>query len=540
MVPARSPSSFLERIVFMTTETLATERLDLRARLVIAALMLGLFISALDFMIMTVALRTIADQLGGLSFQGWATSAYVIASTVTAPLYGRLADRFGGQRLYLVALGLFLAGSALCALSGSMFELAVWRAVKGLGGGGLMTLALTIMADMLSPELRTRYAAWSGVVFTTASLLGPAIGGFFADIGEIAGFAGWRWMFLVNLPLGLLTFAMIAAFAPRKIGREGTPVDMAGACLLVLSVTPLLIALDLGMRNGPVLVTLALSAIGLVSLVLLIGVQLRKGDDALLPPRLFGHRAFLALNGLNVALGMGLFIAAAVVPLYLQIVKGFPPTVAGLLLVPQSLMTTIAALVADKLAVATGRYRALLVAALIMQAVASIGWIVANPDTPVWLLVGIVTIYGAGMGIALQILLVAMQNAVPPSALGLANGLYGFGRQLGGAVGAVLGTLVLFHFADPAVHQALANLNDDLLRTVPADESTQSVVAAARGLARLNLDDTGFIERLDPVLAAPIRWGFSEAKTKVFSLALVLFTVALAAAVFVSNRNQFN
>jgi len=384
--------------------------------------MLGLFISALDFMIMTVALRTIADQLGGLSFQGWATSSYVIASTITAPLYGRLADRFGGRRIYMAALGLFLSGSSLCALSGSMLDLALWRAVKGLGGGGLMTLALTIMADMLSPELRTRYAAWSGVVFTTASLLGPAIGGFFAGMDEISGFAGWRWMFLINLPLGLLPLLAVAAFAPRKAGREGRPVDLAGAALMGLSVTPLLVALDLGMRSGSAPVTLGLMAVGLVSLALLVRVQLFKGDDALLPPRLFQHRAFLALNGLNITLGMALFVAAAVVPLYLQIVKGFPPTVAGLLLVPQSLMTTVAALLADRLAVASGRYRVLLMAALALLIFASIGWAFADRDSPIWLLVGVVMLHGAGMGMALQILLIAMQNAVPSSMLGLANG----------------------------------------------------------------------------------------------------------------------
>ncbi|GGA40283.1 MFS transporter [Pelagibacterium lentulum] len=512
-----------------STVSLTSGRLDLRARLVIAALMLGLFISALDFMIMTVALRTIADQLGGLSFQGWATSSYVIASTITAPLYGRLADRFGGRRIYMAALGLFLSGSALCALSGSMLDLALWRAVKGLGGGGLMTLALTIMADMLSPELRTRYAAWSGVVFTTASLLGPALGGFFAGMDEISGFAGWRWMFLINLPLGLLPLLAVAAFAPRKAGREGRPVDLAGAALMGLSVTPLLVAFDLGMRSGPVPVTLGLMAVGLVSLALLVRVQLFKGDDALLPPRLFQHRAFLALNGLNITLGMALFVAAAVVPLYLQIVKGFPPTVAGLLLVPQSLMTTVAALLADRLAVASGRYRVLLI-------FASIGWAFADRDSPIWLLVGVVMLHGAGMGMALQILLIAMQNAVPSSMLGLANGLYGFGRQLGGAVGAVLGTLVLFRFADQSVHQALPVLKDSVLLAAASDDASQKVVAAARGLGRLDLNDTGFLENLDAALAAPVRQGFGEATSKVFLLALALFGLSIGAAALVSNR----
>jgi Na+/melibiose symporter-like transporter len=259
-----------------------------------------------------------------------------------------------------------------------------------------------------------------------------------------------------------------------------------------------------------------------------------------LPPSLFRHRAFVALNGLNVALGMALFAAAAVVPLYLQIVKGLPPTVAGFLFVPQSLMTTIAALVTDRLSVATGRYRFLLMSALALQAVACIGWTLAGIETPIWALVGIVMIYGAGMGAALQILLVAMQNAVPKSTLGLANGLYGFGRQLGGAVGAVLGTLLLFRFADPAVHQALATVEESVLAAAARDDATQLVVAAARGLKSLDLNDTSFIETLDPALAAPIRQGFGEATARVFALAAALFGISLAASAFVSNRIPSN
>src|ERR687889_57858 len=302
---------------------------------ILSGLMLGMFLAALDQTVVSTAIRTIADDLQGYDLQAWATTAFLITSTIATPLYGKLSDLYGRRPFYLFAIGVFVAGSMLCGLADSMYQLAAFRAIQGIGAGGLMSLALAIIGDIVPPRERSRYQGFFMAVFGTSSVLGPVIGGFLSGQASILGITGWRWIFYVNVPLGILAFLVVFKVLHLPHTKREHRIDWPGALALITFLVPLLIVAEQGRTWGwDSTRALVCYAIGAVGLVLFLLAERAYGDDALLPLRLFRNRSFAIGSASSVVLGAGMFGGILLLPLYLQIVQGSSPTVAGLQMLP--------------------------------------------------------------------------------------------------------------------------------------------------------------------------------------------------------------
>ncbi|HET8642216.1 MAG TPA: MDR family MFS transporter, partial [Pseudonocardiaceae bacterium] len=352
---------------------------------ILAGLMMAMLLAALDQTIVATAIRTIADDLNGLSLQAWATTAYLITATITTPLYGKLSDLYGRKPLILVAMSVFLVGSVLCGMTGSMLELAVFRAVQGLGAGGLFSLVLAIIADIVPPRERARYQGYILAVFGTASVLGPVVGGFFAGSEEILGITGWRWVFLVNVPVGLVALLVVTRVLNIPHVRREHRIDWPGAIALAVALVPLLLVAEQGREWGWTSArSLAMFAIGAIGLVAFVLAERRIGDDALIPLRFFANSTFSVSSAVNVLIGMGMFGGLAAVPLYLQIVKGATPTEAGLMLLPMTVGIMTGSVISGQAIARTGRYKILPVAGTAIMVVGLLLFSRVGVDTPLW------------------------------------------------------------------------------------------------------------------------------------------------------------
>ena len=511
---------------------------------ILAGLMAGMFLAALDQTIVATSIRTIADDLQGLSDQAWATTAYLITATISTPLYGKLSDLYGRRPFFVAAITIFVLGSALCGLAQEMWQLAAYRAVQGLGAGGLFTLALTIIGDIVPPRERAKYQGYFLAVFGTSSVLGPVVGGFLAGQDTILGITGWRWVFLVNVPVGAAALLLVLRSLHLPHTRRDHRIDWPGALALVAGLTPLLLLAEQGRAWGwsspRSLGAMVVGALGLVGFVL---AERRYGDDALLPLRLFRGRTFGIGSLLNFVLGMGMFGGLVALPLYLQLVKGETPTSAGLLLLPLTAGIMAGSVAAGQVIARTGRYKMFPVigTALLVVALGLLSRI--GVDTALWVSLPMAALFGVGLGFNLQPLTLAVQNAVPPRDMGVATSSATFFRQMGGTLGTAVFLSVLFSTAGSRI---LASLRDEsatpafraVLRdpTVLADPANAGVVRAVTGgrtvLPPGSLDDTSFLDRLDPRLARPFREGFASSIDLVFAVAAMVVLVALAVVFF--------
>src|SRR3954466_10722825 len=293
---------------------------------IITGLMMGMFLGALDQTIVSTAIRTISDDLNGLSVQAWVTTAYLISSTIATPIYGKLGDIYGRKKLFMFAITVFIAGSALCSFATSMYMLAAFRAVQGIGAGGLFTLVLAIIGDIVSPRERARYTGYFMATFGTSSVLGPVIGGFFASHSVILGVTGWRWVFLVNVPLGIAALVVVYRTLHVHHERREARIDWWGAVALVVMLVPLLTVAEQGRAWGwSSGRSVSCYLIGLVGLISIFLVERAMGDDAMIPLRMFRLRPVSVGIGANVITGMAMFGGIFVLPLYMQIVHGASP-----------------------------------------------------------------------------------------------------------------------------------------------------------------------------------------------------------------------
>ena len=493
---------------------------------ILVGLMMGMFLAALDQTIVATAIRTIADDLKGLDQQAWATTAYLITSTIVTPLYGKLSDIYGRKKFFSAAITIFIVGSVLCTLSQSMLQLAFYRAVQGLGAGGLFSLALAIIGDIVPPRERAKYQGYFLAVFGTSSVLGPVIGGFFAGQSTLLGIDGWRWVFLVNVPIGIAALVVVARTLHLNHTRLDHRIDWWGAVTLTLGLVPLLLVAeqgrDWGWGSGR---SIACYAVGVVGVIAFLLVERAMKEEALLPLTLFQNRTVGVASGASVLIGMAMFGGLACLPLYLQIVKGASPTKAGLLLLPLTLGIMFGSILSGQIISRTGRYRLFPIIGSALLALALFVFHFVKADTPLWQTGIVMVFFGLGLGFNFQPLTLAVQNAVSPRLIGVATSSATFTRQIGGTLGTAVFLSILFSTVPDKISSAMAAAKGtpefQAALKDPANAAfAQSMQAAQQGggtgAAGGVLKDSSFLNQLDPRLAKPFLEGFSSAMDTVF------------------------
>jgi EmrB/QacA subfamily drug resistance transporter len=495
-------------------------------------LMLGMFLAALDQMIVSTAIRTIGDDLDGLSLQAWVTTAFLITSTIATPLYGKLSDIYGRKPLYLFAIVVFVLGSALCGLSQSMYMLAAFRAFQGIGAGGLMSLALAIIGDIIPPRERARYQGYFMAVFATSSVLGPVIGGFFAGTPSIFGVTGWRWIFYINVPIGVAAFLVITRVLHVEHHRRDHRIDVWGATALIVGLVPLLIVAEQGREWGwgsPA--AFACYLVGAFGIAWFVQNEGRMGDEALLPLKLFRNGVFALGSGQSFVVGVGMFGGMMSIPLYLQIVKGASPTKAGLLILPMVAGIMSASLLAGQLTSRTGRYKIFPVVGSALLVVGLLLMSTVGADTALWTTDLFMLLFGAGLGMNMQTIVLAMQNAVPPRDMGVSTAAVTFFRQVGGTLGTAVFLSILFTSAANEIPKQY-----DKAQHTPAFQAAAQAHADQLHSLQLggggNLNNTSFLKSLDPVLAHPYLVGFSNAMDLVFTVGAGVLVIAFVLSLF--------
>lgn len=411
---------------------------DTRTRRAVLGVMLSIFLGAMESTVVATAMPKVVSGLGGLAMYSWVFSGFLLTSTVTMPLWGRLSDLFGRRSTYLIGLTIFLVGSALSGLSRSMPELIAFRMLQGLGAGSLITIGMTIIGDLFQLERRARVQGYIAGIWGVASLVGPLLGGFLTD------YVSWRWVFYINLPFGVVAMLLIGGALPKGRPTARVPVvDYAGIALFAVGVTALLLGLVQVGRFGTwgaldVLLPLAVAAVALSAFV---AVE-RRAAEPIVPLGLFGNRMVLAAIATGFLAGMAMFGAISFVPLFLQNVRGASATLAGFVLTPFVLGWVVLSAASARLVLRIG-YRSVVFAGMICLALAFVLFTRWDASLTPAMAMRDVLLAGVGMGLSMVPMIIAVQSAVPRAVLGIATSLTQFFRAVGGAIGlSVMGAMM--------------------------------------------------------------------------------------------------
>jgi EmrB/QacA subfamily drug resistance transporter len=470
-------------------------------RVVFAGLLLVMLMAALDQTIVATALPTIVGDLGGLSHISWVVTAYLLAQTAVTPLYGKLGDMYGRKVVLQVGLLVFLAGSALCGLSQSLDELIAFRALQGLGGGGLMVSAQAAIGDVVPPSERGRYTGLFGAVFGLASIAGPLLGGF------LTGHLSWRWIFYVNLPIGVIALFVLAATLPSATERVHHVVDYLGTLLLAGGLSAIVLATSLGGNSyawgSAVIVGLGIG--GVLALVAFVFAE-RRAREAVLPLRLLANRVFSVTGAVGFVVGFALFGAVTYLPLFLQVVKGASPTGSGLQLVPLMGGLLITSIASGQVITRTGRYKAFPIAGTAVMTLGLLLLSTMSTASSQLTIFAFMFVLGLGLGMVMQVLVLAVQNAVEYSDLGVATSGATLFRSIGGSLGtAVLGAI----FSN--------RLSGQLKRVLPPGRGSSSATSTISPKA---------IAHLPPALRGGYLHAFTSSLSTVFEVAAAIAVVA--------------
>jgi EmrB/QacA subfamily drug resistance transporter len=481
-----------------------------RIALIMTALMLAVLLSALDQTIVSTALPTIVSDLGGLNHLSWVITAYLLAVTASTPLWGKLGDQFGRKQLFLWCIAIFLLGSVLCGMAQDMLQLVLARGLQGIGGGGLMVLASAIIGDVVSPRERGKYQGLFGAVFGVSSVAGPLLGGLFVD------HLTWRWVFYVNLPLGLLAFVTVLAVLPRNapVGRQN--IDYAGIVLLAATAVCLTLVASWG---GSVYAWLSWQIITLAVAGVILGVSwwltARRASDPVMPLSLFRDPTIVVAMSIGFCVGFAMMGSMAFLPLFLQIVHGLSPTASGLHLLPMVLGMLITSISSGRLVTRTGRYKIYPVAGMALTAIGLFLMSGMGPESSLVEMGVYFFVLGAGLGLVMQVVVLVVQNAASYDDLGVATSSATFFRSIGGSFGtAVFGAV----FAG----QLASNL---------AARAGQIDLPAGVDASSLERDPSA-IDRLPPQVQASFLEAYADAIDMVFLWAVPIAVVGFVLALF--------
>ncbi|MFB7581540.1 MDR family MFS transporter [Streptomyces hydrogenans] len=445
----------------------------------IGALLLGMLLAALDQTIVSTALPTIVSELGGMEHLSWVVTAYMLASTAATPLWGKLGDQYGRKKLFQAAIVIFLIGSALCGIAQNMPQLIGFRALQGLGGGGLMVLSMAIVGDLVSPRERGKYQGLFGAVFGATSVLGPLLGGFFTE------HLTWRWVFYINLPIGVVALFVIAAVLHIPVPSTRHTIDYLGTFLIASVATCLVLVASLGGTtwawDSPQIIGTAL--LGAVLLVWFVRVE-RRAAEPVLPLKLFRIRTFTLVSVISFVVGFAMFGAMTYLPTFLQIVQGVSPTMSGVHMLPMVVGMLLTSTASGQIVSRTGRWKVFPVTG---TAVTALGLLLLHRLTETsstWEMSAYFFVFGAGLGLVMQVLVLVVQNAVGYEDLGVATSGATFFRSIGASFGvAVFGTVFtsrLTHKLEDVFAQA-ARAGTEL----PPGTGPAQVAADPRAIGRL-------------------------------------------------------
>lgn len=458
-----------------------------RIKIIFAALISGMLLSSLDQTITSTAMPTIVGELGGVEHQVWLTTAYMLATTIVMPVYGKFGDVLGRRQLFLIAIALFTIASVGCAFSGDFTQLIIWRAVQGLGGGGLMILSQTIIADIVPASERGRYLGPLGAIFGISAVGGPLLGGYFVD--ELT----WQWAFYINIPVGIAAFA-VAWFTLKLPSKKATqPIDILGVILLSAFTTFLIFFTDFGGDRDygwdaleTWLFGLAMFASG--ALFLLVEA---KAKDPIIPLSLFRNPIFVNATAIGLTLGLGMFAAIGFVPTFLQMSSGTSAAASGLLMLPMMVGLIGTSIGSGVMIAKTGRYRAFPILGSLIVAASMVALTTLSSTTPIWLICVYLFVFGTGLGFIMQVVVLVVQNAVPAAMVGTATSTNNYFREVGASLGvAVFGTIFTSRLTENLTEvftragasagdaaQATSTINPQALNELP-DTLREGVVTA--------------------------------------------------------------